>query len=133
VLPAGSTPQLASRDGAHVFVREAEGPVERTLVRDAEAGWPEFAPGIRRRVLWTDAGQAALLYRADPGAAVPGHGHGHDEECLMVQGELFLDDVLLQQGDYQLAPAGTGHRITETDTGVIIYAHGDLDLQFNGT
>jgi len=131
LLPAGSTPRLASADGAHVFVREAESPAtERALVRDADAGWPEFAPGIRRRVLWTAEGQAALLYRADPGASVPVHSHGHDEECLMVQGELFLDDVLLQTGDYQLAPAGTGHRITETDTGVIIYAHGDLDLSF---
>lgn len=133
-LPAGTAPRLHSADGAHVFVREADDTGnERTLVRDREAGWPEFAPGIRRRVLWTAGGEAALLYRADPGAAVPGHSHGHDEECLMVQGELFLDDVLLQAGDYQLAPAGTGHRITQTDTGVIIYAHGDLDLQFNGT
>lgn len=133
-LPAGNVARLHSADGAHVFVRESGGAgTERTLVRDREAGWPEFAPGIRRRVLWTAGGEAALLYRADPGAAVPGHSHGHDEECLMVQGELFLDDLLLQQGDYQLAPAGTGHRITQTDTGVIIYAHGDLDLQFNGT
>jgi quercetin dioxygenase-like cupin family protein len=131
LLPAGSTPRLASAEGAHVFVRESGDPIsERALVRDAEAGWPEFAPGIRRRVLWTGGGQAALLYRADPGASVPVHSHGHDEECLMVQGELFLDDVLLQTGDYQLAPAGSGHRITETDTGVIIYAHGDLDLHF---
>ena len=131
LLSAGSTPRLVSDEGAQVFVREAEGPAaERTLVRDADGGWPEFAPGIRRRVLWSGAGQAALLYRADPGASVPVHSHGHDEECLMVQGELFLDDLLLQQGDYQLAPAGTGHRITETDTGVILYAHGDLDLRF---
>lgn len=134
LLPAGSAPVLASADGAHVFVREAGGQsAERRLVRDREAGWPEFAPGIARRVLWTAGGEAALLYRADPGAKVPGHGHGHDEECMTVQGEIFLDDVLLQAGDYQLAPAGTGHRVTETDTGVIIYAHGDLDLQFNGT
>lgn len=134
-LPGGSTPRLVSAEGAQVFVREADGAGDGApaLVRDAEAGWPEFAPGIRRRVLWAEGGQAALLYRADAGASVPGHGHGHDEECLMVQGELFLDDLLLQQGDYQLAPAGTGHRITATDTGVIIYAHGDLDLQFNGT
>lgn len=131
LLPAGAAPVLSSVDGAHVFVREAEGQaVERALVRDTEAGWPEFAPGIRRRVLWTAGGQSALLYRADPGASVPMHSHGHDEECLMVQGELFLDDVLLQQGDYQLAPAGTGHRVTETDTGVVIYAHGDAELRF---
>ena len=129
LLPAGAV-GLASETGAELFLREAQGEVERTLLRDADAGWPEFAPGIRRRVLWAAGGEAALLYWAEPGAAVPGHGHGHDEECLMVEGELFLDDVLLQQGDYQLAPAGSGHRVTQTDTGVIIYAHGDLDLQF---
>lgn len=125
---------VTSEQGAVLFLREsrlaaAEGDAALT-VRDADAGWPEYAPGIRRRVLWQRDGQAALLYLAQPGAAVPQHAHGHDEECLMVQGELFLDDVLLQEGDYQLAPAGTGHRVTETDTGVVIYAHGDLDLQF---
>lgn len=133
LVPAGHpSPPIASDHGALVFVRESAlvdaGP-PRT-VRDAEAGWPDFAPGIRRRVLWSGNGEAALLYHADAGAAVPAHSHGHDEECLMVQGELFLDDLLLQGGDWQLAPAGTGHRITATDTGVVIYAHGDLDLRF---
>jgi quercetin dioxygenase-like cupin family protein len=71
-----------------------------------------------------------MLYWAQPGAQVPLHTHGHDEECLTLQGEIFLDDVLLQAGDYQLAPAGSRHRITETDAGAVIYAHGDLDLNF---
>jgi quercetin dioxygenase-like cupin family protein len=135
VTPAGlPTPALRSQGGALVFLRESAplpGAAASALtVRDHEAGWPEYAPGIRRRVLWQHGGQAALLYCAAPGAQVPNHTHGHDEECLMVQGELFLDDTLLQPGDYQLAPAGTGHRVTETDTGVVIYAHSDLDLRF---
>ncbi len=135
VLPAGvPMPHWHSPLGALVFVRESEAPaglVEPAFsVFDAQAGWPDFAPGIQRRVLWQRHGQAAMLYYAQPGAQVPQHSHGHDEECLMVQGELFLDDLLLQAGDYQLAPAGTGHRITQTDTGVVIYAHGDIDLQF---
>lgn len=135
-VPAGGAQGAvtASAQGARLFLREsalAAVPGDTTFtVRDADAGWPEYAPGIRRRVLWQRDGQAALLYHAQPGAAVPQHTHGHDEECLMVQGELFLDDLLLQEGDYQLAPAGTGHRITQTDTGVVIYAHGDLDLRF---
>lgn len=137
VTPAGlAADAVHSESGALLFLREAEMPAhgtgQATTVRDAEAGWPDYAPGIRRRVLWQHDGQAALLYHAEPGASVPAHAHGHDEECLMVQGELFLDDTLLQQGDYQLAPAGTGHRVTETDTGVVIYAHGDLDLKFVG-
>lgn len=135
VAPAGSQAQpVSSERGATLFLREstlgAAAGTAATTVLDAQAGWPEFAPGIRRRVLWQHEGLAAMLYLAEPGAAVPLHTHGHDEECLMVQGELFLDDVLLQAGDYQLAPAGTGHAITETDTGVVIYAHGDLDLRF---
>jgi quercetin dioxygenase-like cupin family protein len=135
VTPPGfEPPDFVSAEGALLFLRESRQAARAgdapATVHDAEAGWPEFAPGIQRRVLWQREGQAALLYFAQPGAQVPQHTHGHDEECLMVQGELFLDDQLLQAGDYQLAPAGTGHRITETDTGVVIYAHGDLDLRF---
>jgi ChrR Cupin-like domain len=135
VTPAGhASPAWTTADGALLFLRESAqaalpGDVPFTVF-DADAGWPDFAPAIQRRVLWQRDGQAALLYYAQPGAQVPKHTHGHDEECLMLQGELFLDDVLLQPGDYQVAPAGTGHRITETDTGVVIYAHGDLDLDF---
>lgn len=135
VMPAGLPDEsLHSADGARVFLRVSP-PVPGTAVQvitvhDADTPWPDYAPGMRRRVLWQHDGQAALLYYAQPGASVPMHSHCHDEECLMVQGELFLDDVLLQSGDYQLAPAGTGHRVTETDTGVVLFAHGDLDLKF---
>ncbi len=137
LAPAGTAAQpISSAEGACVFLRESACPADENegslTVRDQDAGWPDFAPGIQRRVLWSRQGQAAMLYYAQPGASVPHHNHGHDEECLMVQGELFLDDVLLQEGDYQLAPVGTGHKITATDTGVVIYAHGDLDLQFVG-
>jgi ChrR Cupin-like domain len=137
VCPAGhSWPHWHSAHGAVLFVREAVVVPQDNdtphVVWDQVAGWPDYAPGIQRRVLWQRAGQAALLYWAQPGAQVPEHRHGHDEECFMVQGELFLDDLLMQAGDYQLAPAGTGHRITETDTGAVLYAHGDTSLLFVG-
>ena len=69
-----------------------------------------------------------MLYRVQPGIAVPHHGHGHDEECLMLEGEVFVDDLLLRRGEYQLAPAGTHHEGVCSDTGGILYAHGDIDL-----
>ena len=103
-------------------------PAGQLAVRDAEADWHDYAPGIRRRVLWSHAGEASMLYDARPGAQVPQHAHGHDEECLMVDGEAFLDDVLLRRLDYQLAPAGTMHQGVSTDSGGVIFAHGDLDL-----
>ena len=137
VVPAGQpSARWATSSGALLFLRESALPAqpgdEAITVFDAEAGWPELVPGIRRRVLWQRGGQAALLYHADAGAHLPRHTHGHDEECLMLQGDLFLDDVLLRPGDYQLAPAGSSHELTETDTGVVIYAHADLAMQFVG-
>ena len=84
------------------------------------------------RVLWRQGGQAAMLWLAEPGATVPQHRHGHDEECLMLRGDLFQDDYLLREGDYQLAPQGSMHRTVSTDTGALIYAHGDLDMQVLG-
>jgi quercetin dioxygenase-like cupin family protein len=124
----------AGDEGATLFLRESmddarTGEAAHTTL-DAQAGWPDYAPGIQRRVMWQRDGQAAMLYHTQPGASIPLHGHGHDEECFMVQGELYLDDVLLMQGDYQLAPAGSAHQTTQTDTGVVLYAHGDATLQF---
>ena len=140
LTPAGQPlPTWICQSPALLFLRESADTApppspeqaERAFtLRDADAGWPDFAPGVQRRVLWQRGGQAALLYLAQAGAQVPQHRHGHDEECLMLQGELYLDDLLLQAGDYQLAPAGSGHRITQTDAGAVIYAHGDVDFQF---
>ncbi len=135
VSPAGHrAPAWYSPAGALLFLRESDLAAAATdqpfSVRDADAGWPDFAPGIQRRVLWQRGGQAAMLYFLQPGVQVAHHAHDHDEECLMLQGDLFLDDLVLRPGDYQVAPVGTDHRVTETDTGVVLYVHGDLDLRF---
>lgn len=129
---AGEALGLASAQGALVFVRESPASPDTMThpVLGSVAGWPEYGPGIRRRVLWQQGTQAALLYKVEAGASVPDHVHGHDEECLMVAGELFLDDVLMQAGDYQVAAVGTHHVQTVAETDGILYGHGDLDLQF---
>ena len=123
-----------STTGALVFVRESLASKSMTeapfSMIDACDKWPDYAPGIRRRVMWQRDGQAAMLYLTEPNAEVPHHSHHHDEECFMVQGELYLDDTLLREGDYQLAKGGSQHLVTRTDTGVVLFAHGDLDLRF---
>lgn len=124
----------AGAEGATVLLRERRlgdgGAAAATQAsRDEPAAWQDYAPQVRRRVLWQQGGQAAMLWLAEPGATVPHHRHGHDEECLMLRGDLFQDDYLLREGDYQLAPQGSQHRTVSTDTGALIYAHGDLDMQ----
>jgi quercetin dioxygenase-like cupin family protein len=124
---------LASDGGSRVLLREAwatSAEIDFCTARASAARWQRMSPHIERRVLCQWGREAALLYRVQPGAGVPQHGHGHDEECLLLAGELFLDDLLLRDGDYQLAPAGTHHEGVSTDTGALVYAHGDIELAF---
>lgn len=127
----------AGEEGAALLLRERPWPAGQAseasvLSRDAPGQWQDYAPLIRRRVLWQHGPMAAMLWLAAPGAVVPQHRHGHDEECLMLRGDLFQDDFLLREGDYQLAPSGSGHETVNTDTGALIYAHGDLDMLLTG-
>jgi quercetin dioxygenase-like cupin family protein len=89
-------------------------------------GWEPVAPSIRRKVLTADGPLASYFCRLDPGAELDGHGHAGDEECMMIKGELFLGDLLLQAGDYQLAPAGTAHGRIATDVGALLFVRGPL-------
>lgn len=125
-----SETNVSTDAGAALYLRwtDAEPAVEPQVSLDAPPAWQAYGPGIMRRLLWTDGEQAAMLYQALAGAAVPHHAHLLDEECLMVDGDLFLDDLLLRAGDYQLAPAGTEHHSVCTDNGGLLFAHGDLDL-----
>jgi len=122
---------LRSAAGARLYLREAEhagGPLVQHTARDRQLPWVALAPGVERRVVWQRGREAALLYRVERGLNVPHHGHGHDEECLMLEGEVFVDDILLRSGEYQLAPAGTHHEGVSSDTGGILFAHGDIEL-----
>lgn len=123
----------AGDGGATVMLRERALPAEAAggtcTARESPEAWEDYAPLIKRRVLWRHGPMAAMLWLAAPGATVPHHQHGHDEECLMLRGDLFQDDYLLREGDYQLAPGGSSHETVNTDTGALIYAHGDLDMR----
>lgn len=124
----------AGAAGALLFLRESLQPPAAgeapCTVRDADTPWQPYAPLVERRVLLQHGPMASLLYRAAAGAFVPQHAHGHDEECLVLRGEAFQDDCLLREGDYQLAPAGSGHMSGGTDVGAIFYIHGDIELDF---
>lgn len=126
-------PVVIAASAARLYMRHA--PRERAAAatsRETAEDWLEMAPGILRRRLWNEGGEAAYLVRAERGAQVPEHGHGHDEECLMLEGDLFLGDILLREGDWQLAPQGTQHGHHFTDTGLLLLVRGDAVMQFVG-
>lgn len=100
--------------------------------RARPSSWRAVAPGVQVRmlcgVMTGDQPVASMMVRLAPGAQAGSHGHEVDETCLMLEGDLFLGDILLQAGDFQLAPAGTRHVDVTSDAGCLFYFHGDVPV-----
>lgn len=124
-------PLVASDEGATLYLRHNGGEATTSgTARERDAVWEDYAPGIRRRVLWQADGAVAYIARAVEGAAVPSHGHHRDEESLMLDGDLFLGDILIRAGDVQLAPAGLVHDTVQAGSDCMVYIRGDAELAF---
>jgi len=93
----------------------------------APGEWVHNRPGVQVLPLAAKRHVVSMLVRFEPGAGVPDHGHEIDEDCLVPEGEMFLGDILLRPGDYQLAPAGGGHFGETSDAGVLFFFHGAVD------
>ena len=89
--------------------------------------WYQTAQGVDVLPLQGDSDVVSMLVRFAPGASVADHRHALDEDCLVLEGEMFLGDILLRSGDYQLAPAGGSHFGETSDVGVLFFFHGALD------
>lgn len=156
VAPAGSRHgRVASADGALLYLRgapigdavdAARGLIAAWLpggarpqpitVRAGEGVWQPLAPGIRAKTLWSDPATAAqsLLLRLDPGArlAAAAGAPAAGRECLLLDGEAFFGDTLLQSGDYRLAPAGAPRRDLGSDVGALLFVRGGAELPATG-
>lgn len=146
--PAGSRHGgIGSRDGALAFLRGTSlghpasvwrellggilplaGPEGTTVRGSGDAGWQEMAPGVTVRELWGDSDRWSRYYRLQPGTRLPEHGHRQDEECMVMEGEIYLGDILLLAGDYQVAPPGSRHRELTTDTGALLFVRGERGM-----
>ncbi len=102
------------------------------VVPASEQGWLPFSAGVEIKPLHGSNASISVFARFAPGASVAAHGHGLDEDCIMLRGDLYLSDLLLREGEYQLAPAGTGHRGLASDGGAVLFFHGAIDERLRG-
>lgn len=126
---------VAGSAGARLYVRQLTAPEELPEIEKnwwyateptQVAPWETLSEGVEIKVLRGVDGVMSTLARVAPGAQVVDHGHILDEECLMLQGDLFLGDILLRPDDYQVAPAGCNHVNSMSDTGALFYFHGHM-------
>lgn len=92
-----------------------------TLRRDGGT-WHAIAPGVTVRYLKGGPGIAGstFLLRCAPGAAIPDHDHGTDEESLVIEGDVSIGTLRLVAGDYHAAPRTSAHLDVRTTGGCLL-------------
>lgn len=98
-----------------------KGKPSQTVFIDQAQDWAEVHPGVLKLALCADESRVSSLYRFTPGAKCPAHTHHQDEECMVLDGEVFLGDCLLKAGEYQLAPTGSYHGEVFSDVGCLLF------------
>ena len=88
--------------------------------------WRPLVAGVDVACLFGQGRVVSMLVRLAAGASMSGHGHRIDEDCIMLDGELFVGDILIRAGDFQMAPCGVRHGTSFSDVGGMFYFHGAL-------
>ena len=118
--PAGRVEAMRARILARIAAGDGRQPAFVTM-RERAGMWIEVAPKVSTKELFNDDRRRVYLVRMEPGAAMPGHNHEGNEECIVLQGEVWLGDLLIRAGDFHLAPKELPHGDVRTDTGVLLY------------
>lgn len=111
---AAAEPRTAAAAPAH----------SHTTLRSHEGRWLELAPGIRMKPLHREHGTLSYLMQFDAGMALPAHDHPQDEECMVLEGDVWLGDTHAFGGDYHLARAGVPHGRIYTEGGCLLFLRG---------
>jgi anti-sigma factor ChrR (cupin superfamily) len=87
-----------------------------------EGDWQELSKGVFVKQLYADEkkGIVTSLYKMLPGAHAPTHRHLGVEECVVLEGDFHLNDLVLGPGDYHRAEAGTVHQTLYSEKGNLL-------------
>ncbi|MBI5719806.1 MAG: cupin domain-containing protein [Burkholderiales bacterium] len=99
-------------------------PRHLTLPAGAEGTWQAFAPGVTMKVLHQAGDTLSYLLRLQPGASLPAHRHPQDEECLVLEGEMRIGELVIGPGGYHLGRRGVLHDELSSPGGALIFLRG---------
>lgn len=103
----------------------ADAPTAHLTIRATEGGWSEVLPGVAVKMLREDAATRSYLLRLAPGASVPPHAHTLDEECVVLEGDVWLEGLHASAGDFHVARGGSRHGEIRTDGGCLLFLRGE--------
>jgi quercetin dioxygenase-like cupin family protein len=130
VAPAELT--QAEREALHTRIMQRIGdappPPGTQTIRAADMQWRSVGPGVEVKVLRANLSRhdQTVLIRMQPGAVVVGHPHTQEEECLVLEGEVFLGDHRLGQGDMHVAAPGAVHAPIRAPHGALLMIRSEM-------
>lgn len=83
--------------------------------------WRVIAPLVSMKMLHATRESRSFLLRLEPGGRLSPHDHPGDEECMVLEGEIFLGDVRATAGTFHLAPKGSRHGEITSPGGALLY------------
>ena len=97
-------------------------PPDTRTVRAASGTWNPLAPGVTIKLLRVDreAGNISAFIRMEPGSGFGAHRHSQGEECLVLEGEIFIGAHRLDAGDMHVAQAGSEHAMVTSPRGALM-------------
>lgn len=90
-------------------------------IRATEGIWIKLKADVEMKLLHDDGVSRSILLRLQPGATLPAHDHPSNEECMVLEGEVWLGDIVARAGDYHLAPKGLPHGMLASHTGALLF------------
>jgi anti-sigma factor ChrR (cupin superfamily) len=123
-----------NRDALHARILariQNEPPAGTFTNRAADMRWITVGPGVEVKVLRMDRerNDQTVLIRMQPGSVVVGHRHNQEEECLVLEGEVFIGNYRLGQGDMHIARPGAVHVPITTPSGALLMIRSEIPPQ----
>jgi quercetin dioxygenase-like cupin family protein len=130
-LTSAGTPATGDKAGAQIWktwpatkIQAAALKSGLVMVRAQEGEWENIGlSGIQTKRLFVDEphDSVTMLVRMPPGASYPRHRHAGPEQCLVLEGDLHIGDLVLHAGDYQCAIADSRHDVQYTEGGCVLF------------
>jgi anti-sigma factor ChrR (cupin superfamily) len=107
---------------------QTQAPEGTFTIRAADMQWVNAGPGVEVKVLRKDAerNDQTVLIRMQPGSVVVGHPHTQEEECLILEGEIFIGDYRLSAGDMHVARPGVVHAPIRAPRGALLMIRSEM-------
>lgn len=107
-------------------------PADTETVRGEAVDWMSAWPNVWVKMLRQDAASnlQMVLFRIKPGGVVPAHVHTKEEECLVLDGEIYIGSHRVGEGDLHIAKPGAAHGDITTRTGATVLVRSEIPPRY---